>query len=129
MLEYPVLYAVSLRNCRPGFDDFLHRLGACGLHYRLQRISAVLPVAVLDEIRQTARGAAIGGPVTRTTDPAVALGADDDDSDCQDDSNDRKSDNDMGGQGEASGFDEFVLCSVFRSRDSTSRGEGAKSTR
>eukprot|EP00904_Undaria_pinnatifida_P001525 jgi/Undpi1/11373/HiC_scaffold_30.g13670.m1 len=85
--------------------------------------------AVFDEIRQTARGAAIGGPVTRTTDPAVALGADDDDSDRQDDSNDRNSDNDMGGQGEASGFDEFVLCSVFRSRDSTSRGEGAKSTR
>ncbi|CAM9370601.1 unnamed protein product [Laminaria digitata] len=118
-------YVVQL-STRPGFDDFLHRLGACGLRYRLERIPTVLPAAILNEIRRSARGAVTGGPVTRTTDPAAAPGdegGDDDDGDDrrQDCGNDIGGGDGMGGQEEASDFDEFVLCSVFRPRDSTSR--------
>ena len=120
---------------RPGFDDFLYRLGACGLRYRLEKISTVLPAAILNEIRRSARGAVTGGPVTGTTDPAVAR--DDDGHDDTDEAGDdclQSCDDDnncgdgMGGHGEVSGFDEFVLCSVFRPGDGASREEDPKST-
>lgn len=64
--------------------------------------------------------------MTRATDPAVAL--DDGDHDCrQGGDNDTSGGNEVGEQEEISGFDEFVLCSVFRPRDSASREEDTKS--
>ncbi|CAN0057723.1 unnamed protein product, partial [Hapterophycus canaliculatus] len=47
----------------PGFDDFLRRLGSCGLRYRLHRIAGVLPAEVLEEIRLVVSATIVGGPV------------------------------------------------------------------
>lgn len=89
------LYAPRLRFlcCRPGFDDFLRRLGSCGLRYSLRRMTTALPAPLLDELRRRTSVTVVGGPVNGT---------------------DRRSrDADEEGLEGAVGFDEFVLCSVF----------------
>lgn len=101
---------------RPGFDDFLQRLRARGLRYRLQRMSHVLPAVLLEEIRRNTPVTVVGGPVLRPRDGGG------DDASCDTEVG--------GGRGghvgkarggapseavtPAAGFDEFVLCSVFR---------------
>eukprot|EP00903_Cladosiphon_okamuranus_P021666 g19919.t1 len=100
-------------STRPGFDDFLRRLRSCGLHYRLQRMSRVLPAELLEEIRRNTQVAVVGGPV---------LGRDDGSGDgakiggAEVGRGDGKARGDVpaGIVTPVAGFDEFVLCSVFR---------------
>lgn len=95
----PFLCACAHVHGRPGFDDFLHKLGSRGLCYRLQRICDVLPAELLEVIRRNTPVTVVGGPVT----PRLS-GT----SDVEEDS--------IG-----VGFDEFVLCNVFRA-DREGRG-------
>ena len=81
---------------RPGFDEFLLRLGSLGLCYRLQKISSVLPDPLLSNLRRRTSWAVVGGPVSRHDDAPHDLP--------------RPS---IGSKGQE--FDEFVLCRVFRS--------------
>ncbi|CAM9494998.1 unnamed protein product [Scytosiphon promiscuus] len=116
-------YVVQL-STRPGFDEFLRRLGSCGLRYRLHRISGVLSPEVLEEVRVRASAAVVGGPVKSQ------------DADAQTNHAGGNDDGSIGGEGEGgptadpgkpvagdveadaarlgAGFDEFVLCCVFR---------------
>lgn len=90
-------YIVQL-STRQGFDEFLLRLRSCGLRYRLQRMPAVLPSPLLDELqRRMSTLPVVGGPVgagtpTNTTTEEGFLRTE-----------------------RRSGFEEFVLCSVCRS--------------
>lgn len=123
---------------RPGFDEFLQRLKSRGLRYRLQRMSNVLPAELLEEMRRNTSVNVVGGPVTGRAASTAGVGTDvrgcrGEHSDCGNDDDD---DNDGGGGGVnvvagvvpatvgtgnngagAAGFDEFVLCSVFRASD------------
>eukprot|EP00752_Nemacystus_decipiens_P016286 g14565.t1 len=111
-------YIVQL-STRPGFDDFLHRLRACGLRYRLQRISHVLPAVVLEDIRRNTPVSVVGGPVMRPIHEAGDGGA------CigggvADGGNGQAHwGTPTGAVAPAAGFDEFVLCSVFRGGEIT----------
>lgn len=103
---------------RPGFDDFLHRLRSCGLRYRLQRMSRVLPSVLLEEIRRITPVTVVGGPVMRPRGGGGGRGGA-----C----GSTEVGGGNGGSGKegvgaaapgavtaaAAGFDEFVLCSVF----------------
>lgn len=109
---------INTSTCRPGFDEFLHRLRSCGLRYRLKRMSDILPAVLLEEIRRNTPVTVVGGPVMRPLDGGGGVSGTED----------------GGGGGGAgkvqggaparavtptAGFDEFVLCSVFRGGEIT----------
>ncbi|CAM9839835.1 unnamed protein product, partial [Sphacelaria rigidula] len=98
-------YIVQL-STRPGFDEFLLRLRACGLRYRLKRISAVLPAPLLDALsRRTSAVPVVGGPISGGTASNITATAPTDAGDFEVPA--------IAG-GHAGGFEEFVLCSIRR---------------
>ncbi|CAN0521975.1 unnamed protein product, partial [Ectocarpus sp. 12 AP-2014] len=120
------LCVVSLR---PGFDDFLHRLGSCGLRYRLRRMSDILPGDLLEEIHRSASIDIVGGPVASSRTPSCV--------DAGRDSVGGGKEDCGGGTGVDRGespsrsvvataaaaastctrFDEFVMCEIFRATE------------
>ncbi|CBN79718.1 conserved unknown protein [Ectocarpus siliculosus] len=126
-------------STRPGFDDFLHRLGSCGLRYRLRRMSDILPGDLLEEIHQSASIDIVGGPVTSSRTPLCVDAARDSvgggEEDCD------------GGKGVDAGkspsgsviaaaaaaaaagtctrFDEFVMCEIFRATEEQQRRQNS----
>ncbi|CAN0382055.1 unnamed protein product, partial [Ectocarpus sp. 12 AP-2014] len=119
------LCVVSLR---PGFDDFLHRLGSCGLRYRLRRMSDILPGDLLEEIHRSAPINIVGGPVASSRTPSCVDAARDSVGGGKEDcgggtgvdggESPSRSVVAAAGAGAAAStctrFDEFVMCEIFR---------------
>lgn len=103
---FPPLHVFFSFFSRPGFDEFLLRLRACGLRYRLKRISAVLPAPLLDALsRRTSAVPVVGGPISGGTASNITATAPTDAGDFEVPA--------IAG-GHAGGFEEFVLCSIRR---------------
>ncbi|CAM9194774.1 unnamed protein product, partial [Ectocarpus sp. 6 AP-2014] len=120
----------------PGFDDFLHRLGSCGLRYRLRRMSDILPGDLLEEIHQSASIDIVGGPVTSSRTPpcvdaardSVGGGKEDFDGGTGVDGGKSPSGSVIAAAtaaaaaaaaaaGTCTRFDEFVMCEIFRATE------------